>query len=176
MVKDEENLDTVLPPLLGGCGSFDNHLRRGVSHEFLKIPAGHHPSSRLWQNGMQRTSGFAWQCAFRGAWRRQRCALPLFLVSTVGGREPVPKPKRQGRAESFLSYRWTLGPPTVLLPCKYTLSTTQECYLLFIQESQWLIFLGNFQIGQLFLREGSKKCPNAFFGSWWPGVVFRAWT
>ena len=114
-------------------------------------------------------------CAFRSAWRRQRCALPLFLVSTVDCRRRarVPKPKRQGRAESFLSYRWTLGPPTVLLPCKYTLSSVnEECYLL-VHPSQWLIFQRNFQIGQLF-KEGQQKVPKRLFRTWWPGVVFRA--
>ena len=53
---------------------------------------------------MQRTSGFAWQCAFRGAWRRQRqrCALPLFLVSTVGGEPECPSQKGREERRVFL--------------------------------------------------------------------------
>ena len=114
---------------------------------------------------MEWQARFAWQCAF-GWWRRQRN-----VARCLG--ELKPKPKREVRAESFLSYRWTLGPPTVLLPCKYTLSSVnEECYLL-VHPSQWLIFQRNFQIGQLF-KEGQQKVPKRLFRTWWPGVVFRA--
>ena len=125
-----------------------------------------------WQNGMRGGPGIRVASCLSLAGEPRVGNVFVASCSCLTG-ELKPKPKRQGRAESFLSYRWTLGPPTVLLPCKYTLSSVnEECYLL-VHPSQWLIFQRNFQIGQLF-KEGQQKVPKRLFRTWWPGVVFRA--